>query len=186
MAPRLQNWALASIDRATSALEPSRFGQVETGAAECKGSRVTLLRSVPIALFALVFALFACKEDDPTPNNGVNDVRGACLIRASWTAPRAPNCATCKAVVVGEDCGCEALKEFAGRCGAQERAKREEPSCAPSLDDCVRACGTDCECADGCYGAAAACKPLAAAVDGCVADVCAQWCTAEAGAPDGG
>lgn len=136
--------------------------------------------------FLLSVSLVACKQDDPPHGNGVNDVRGACLLRASWTAPLAEKCAQCRSVASLEDCGCEALKDFGAKCVVQGRAKRAEPTCTPAIDDCVLACGSDCGCADACYASAPACKGVAAAQDGCVADVCASYCNADGGIAGGG
>jgi hypothetical protein len=148
-----------------------------------------LLRTSAFAVPFFTFVLACSSESSPALDNGVNDVKGACLIRASWTAPLADRCEQCRAVASLEDCGCEALRDFGAKCVVQGRAKRAEPTCTPAIDDCVLACGTDCNCADACYANAPACKSAAAAEQGCIADVCSVYCTAEAGAPgaaDGG
>lgn len=125
----------------------------------------------------------ACSSDDEPPlDNGVNDVALACQQRASYTDPQGEKCVQCLTVAALENCKCEAFEGFGGACEEQGVARRAEPTCTTSIDDCRRACAaTDCACIDGCYAGADACKRRQAAEDGCVAKVCEKFCTADAG-----
>lgn len=128
-------------------------------------------------LTSLGVSLLACDDDDDDgPNNGVDDVKAACEIRATWTAPTSNRCLSCMAVAPQAPCGCEAFEGFDGVCHAQGQAVRAEPSCTESITTCVRDCASDCACVDGCYAAAEACKKVNAALDGCVADACSAYC----------
>lgn len=132
----------------------------------------------------LVFLAFAsCSpKKDPPPDDGVNDVKAACLIRTSWSNPTGITCTLCVASAPFAPCGCESEKDFGGACQQQGDARRSEPSCTPDLLDCRARCNDDCNCVDACYINAPKCKPLVAAEDGCVADVCARYCNG----PDAG
>lgn len=133
---------------------------------------------------ALVCVLLAaCSSDkEPPPNNGVDDVKGACQIRAAWKTPTADKCSLCVASAPLADCGCEATHPFAALCLKQSQARHAEPSCTPDLLDCRAKCDDDCTCIDNCYAKAPACKSLVAAEDGCIADVCTPYCNG----PDAG
>jgi hypothetical protein len=130
-----------------------------------------------VASVASVVALLACSDDGPPPRNGVNDVFKACQIRAAWTKPTAENCLNCVAAAPSPKCNCESFKEFGGICLDQENGRRSEPSCNDANDTCSRTCPkTDCACIENCYAQAPACKQVIAARDGCIADVCTQYC----------
>ena len=131
-----------------------------------------------VILGILLGAVAACAPDhEPPVNNGVDDVRHACEIRASWLHAEAVKCVNCVAAAPSPACDCEAFKEFGGLCKNQEDARRAEPSCNDANDLCSRTCAkTDCACVEGCYAQAEACKRVIAARDGCVADVCTQYC----------
>lgn len=133
------------------------------------------LASVTTALAALL-VFTACSSDDEAPRNGVNDVRAACQIRVAWKNPSAEKCVNCVAAAPSPQCDCEAFKEFAGLCKDQDDARRSEPSCTSAMEDCARACKNDCGCVEGCYAQAAACKRIIDGRDGCVVDVCSQYC----------
>jgi len=134
--------------------------------------------SLPLiaALAVSLVVLGACSADPP-PRNGVNDVKAACELRAKWTRPTTERCVACVAAAPIQGCDCEDYRDFAGFCQDQGNARRAEGTCTEALDDCVRACKTsDCPCIEACYGNAATCKTLSAARDGCVVDVCSQYC----------
>ena len=123
-------------------------------------------------------ALVACATDsEPERNNGVNDVRKACALRATWSKSATETCINCLSAAPLAKCDCDQFKEFGGLCELQEIARHAEPSCTSSLDDCVHVCPkTDCNCLVGCYAQAARCRQLSGARDGCVTDVCAPYC----------
>lgn len=117
----------------------------------------------------------ACSSSEP-PRNGVDDVLRACQIRAAWRNPMAEKCVNCQAAAPSPPCDCELFKEFGGLCEQQEDARRAEPSCSGAMEDCARACTNDCACVEACYAQAAACKRIIDGRDGCIADVCSQYC----------
>ncbi len=123
-------------------------------------------------------ALVACATDsEPDRNNGVNDVRKACEVRATWKRGATETCINCMAAAPSPKCDCESFKEFGGLCEIQEAERHAEPTCTSPLEDCTHTCAkTDCNCLEGCYAQAARCKQLAGARDGCVTAVCAQYC----------
>jgi hypothetical protein len=122
----------------------------------------------------LVFT--ACASSDDPPRNGVDDVRAACQIRVAWKNPNAEKCVSCVAAAPSPPCDCESFKEFAGLCKSQDDARRGEPSCNGAMEDCSRACKDDCACVEACYAQAAACKRVIDGRDGCIVDVCSQYC----------
>jgi hypothetical protein len=130
-------------------------------------------------LFAFVLALVAaCKSDDePEPNNGVNDVKAACEIRIGWARASEQECTDCLSTSRGPSCGCPAFpQEFVGKCADQGAAFGNERNC-DLVGECIGKCAkTDCGCIDACYNDRPACRPKAAALDGCVADVCDKYC----------
>jgi hypothetical protein len=137
--------------------------------------------SVGLVAVVVSSALFApaclSSDDAPPPRNGVNDVKRACEIRAGWTKPGNDKCVNCQVAAQSPSCDCEAFKDFASLCKDQDDARRAEPTCTVALDDCTKACNkTDCACIDGCYAQSERCKQLSAAKDGCIADVCTQYC----------
>jgi hypothetical protein len=141
------------------------------------------MKSSSVALLLLsLLPLASCSPKKDPPDNGVNDVKAACVIRTSWSNPTGDKCSLCKSAAPIANCGCEAEKDFGGACQSQGDARRAEPTCTPDLLDCRAHCNDDCNCIDNCYANAPKCKPLVAAEDGCVADVCAKFCNS----PDGG
>ncbi len=134
--------------------------------------RMTFSRARVAMAVATVVA--CCKDDEPKVGNGVNDVRLACDIRATWN--RSGNeCTLCEASVVSERCDCIELRDFSAACIDQANARRA--ACTGSVNDCVFACATtDCACIDACYVAGDACKAASAARDGCIAEACSSYC----------
>ena len=125
----------------------------------------------------LFLASTACSASpgDPPPTNGVNDVLQACRIRASWKSASATACNTCIGLATSPRCACTDA-DYAGKCSEQQSAKTKEPSCE-GTDTCVNTCDrSDCACVDRCYASKPACRTPAAAVDGCVAEVCDSFC----------
>lgn len=135
-------------------------------------------RSVAVSALSALFvalAVTACTTDEP--NNGVNDVKAACEIRATWKRVETEDCRNCMTAAPLVSCECESFKAFAGLCQEQGDARIREPSCNDAVEQCVTTCRkSDCACVEGCYARAEACKKASAARDGCVADVCAQYC----------
>lgn len=108
---------------------------------------------------------------------GVDDVRKAYEVRRSWKNPTSELCIRCQSAAPLADCGCEAFAGFGGKCVQRQDAMKSEPSCTSDLTVCVKTCSvTDCDCIDTCYAKAAACRTLAGARDGCVAEICATYC----------
>lgn len=138
--------------------------------------RSNLVVAAALCLTGSAVVACAAKHEDE-PRNGVNDVRQACLIRASWANTTRDKCINCRASATSPTCECEAFKEFAGQCYSQDQARLAEASCTGAIKDCAHNCPEkDCGCVEACYASAEACKRVAAATDGCVTDVCAQYC----------
>lgn len=131
--------------------------------------------SVSMIVVAAVI-LGACGKDDEATSNGVNDVRKACEIRATWRNLSAEKCGLCQAAAPRPPCGCESFSGFDGVCAAQGDARRAEPSCSEVFDRCEIGCASNCACIENCYATAQACKRVSAARDGCVAEACASYC----------
>ncbi len=130
-----------------------------------------------VALELLTVGGVACSASSSTsaPNNGVNDVVKACQLRAPWTSRSSSACTTCVGYASAPRCAC-ADKDFAGKCSDQVAAKNKEATC-DGTDACAGKCApTDCPCVDACYAGKAACRTLASAADGCVADTCDAYC----------
>ncbi|CAN5913410.1 hypothetical protein BH11MYX4_BH11MYX4_17010 [soil metagenome] len=126
---------------------------------------------------ALAIGIAACSPKEDAQNNGVDDVKAACQIRAGWPNAEADKCKNCLASAAQPACDCELFKEFGGKCHSQNVARQSEPDCTDPVLDCTYKCPkNDCACLDACYATAAKCKSAAAAVDGCVTDVCAPYC----------
>ncbi len=126
--------------------------------------------SLGAALASLV-VLAACNG-----SRGVDDVKKACEIRVGWTQAGSDACTTCQiSAYTSRDCDCK-KDDNRGLCNDEIVARNGEPDCAYTIDQCVTACQTDCECVDACYASHAKCKPLQAAYDGCLADVCDDAC----------
>ena len=121
----------------------------------------------------------ACSSDAPamaaTNSNGVNDVAAACGIRATWTHALSDPCTLCRGLATTPYCSCFGNDESA-KCEVQQNAKTAEKSCADAVNVCVGDCHENCGCIDACYEKAPACRVKAAAVDGCVVDVCDKAC----------
>ena len=119
----------------------------------------------------------ACKEDEPEPRNGVNSVRLACDIRTAWARSDDQECIDCLSISRAPKCGCpEFSQEYAGACGDQGTAFGNERNC-DLVGECTGKCPkTDCACLDACYNDRPACRPRAAALDGCTTDVCDKYC----------
>ena len=131
-----------------------------------------------LVLTILLFALVgACSPKADPPRNGVDDIRKACEIRTTWLNPTNQKCVNCQAAAPSPACDCELFKEFGGLCKSQDDARRAEPTCTDAMDQCTKHCPmNDCACVENCYAQAPTCKNLIAARDGCVVDVCTQYC----------
>jgi hypothetical protein len=132
---------------------------------------------VPLLFVAGLVVVTACGDDAPAPNNGVNDVRKACEIRTGWSKLSAQECIDCLSIAPTPKCDCPAFQqEFAAKCADQGAALGNERNC-DLVGECVGKCAkTDCGCIDACYDDRAACRPKAAALDGCTTDVCDKYC----------
>ena len=136
-----------------------------------------MLRPFLWLLSALLLASCADEEAPPEPLvTGVNDVRAACEIQASWKNLNSSMCAACRAASVLPPCGCPYVDQFGARCSAQAESRRSHAECTAALDDCVSGCEGDCGCVDGCYASAAGCRAATSARDGCVVEICAEYC----------
>lgn len=126
-------------------------------------------------LLALGLACGCTSEDEgPKNGNGVNDVRLACEIRTKWNRSN-EECGLCEAGVISPRCECSELKDFSALCIDQQNARKQ--ACAESVEYCISACDrSNCDCIDGCYANAEACKKAAAARDGCITDACESYC----------
>lgn len=115
-----------------------------------------------------------CSSDPPKNGNGVNDVRKACEIRATWVRSN-NDCSLCESAAISPRCECSALVDVSAACVDQGNARRS--ACPENLDaDCVFKCDrTDCACIDACYSDAK-CREATAARDGCVAETCTPKC----------
>ncbi len=131
-------------------------------------------------LFLIGFSACASSSSSsaPTNGNGVDDVKKACEIRTSWTKRNANTCVECQSFAPIAKCNCPSFANatYMGQCQAQGETKSHEAECDTQLDDCVHTCQDDCGCIDGCYAGKDKCRAAAAAVDGCVAEVCASYC----------
>lgn len=136
-------------------------------------------KSVVLASFSFVLLVVAaCGGDDPPPpNNGVNDVKMACEIRTAWSKTAQQECIDCLAISKTPKCDCPLFQQdFAAKCADQGTAIGNERAC-DFVGDCTSKCAAgDCACVDACYNDRAACRPKAAALDGCQADVCDKYC----------
>jgi hypothetical protein len=116
----------------------------------------------------------ACGEDDkPQASNGVNDVRKACDLRATWNRT-GTQCSVCESAAVSPRCECSELAAFSATC--IEQADARKPLCNASIEECVNTCLRDCDCIEKCYANDAACKSASAARDGCVTEACGPHC----------
>jgi hypothetical protein len=117
-------------------------------------------------------------DDDSSKNSaqivGVNDVAQACAITSAWTKTAEKACTDCRSISRAPKCDCLTLP-YGGKCDEPQKAMNAEPSC-DGVDGCISSCAkTDCACIEACTEGKA-CRKLAAARDGCVADVCDQYC----------
>ena len=120
----------------------------------------------------------ACKSSERAPNNGVNDVRKACEARLSWKGATTLRCSYCLAAAANPPCACSSRRDFSGRCEKQQSLRSAEPSCE-GVEECrFRCAAADCGCVEACYAKKEACRAVASALDGCIADVCAAECSA--------
>jgi hypothetical protein len=136
------------------------------------------MRLVVVSVLALgMLATAGCSPKASPANNGVNDVKKACEIRATWQNKPAKKCVDCLAAAPSPKCACEEFVGFSGLCEDQGTAWRTEPACTDAINQCPYKCAeTDCACIDACYAASETCRNVTAAKDGCVADACAQYC----------
>ncbi len=130
-------------------------------------------------LLSLILLSVGCSSSPATTTtNGVNDVLKACQIRATWTSTSSTPCNNCVGISTTPPCACSP-EDYAGKCNEQAAAKNKEPTCDGTLA-CVGKCAgppnADCACVDACYAGKATCRALASAADGCVAEICAQYC----------
>lgn len=136
-----------------------------------------MTRSFFFLLSGSIAVVVACGNDEPAPNNGVNDVKAACEIRTQWSKRSSQECIDCLSISRAPKCDCpEFQQEFAAKCADQGAAFGNERNC-DLVGECTGKCAlTDCACLDACYADRAACRPKAAAVDGCTTDVCDKYC----------
>ncbi len=107
--------------------------------------------------------------------DGVNDVNKACVIRTGWTQSNSAACSRCTGLSTSGRCPCSD-KDYEGACAAQEQGIANEPGCV-NAHSCETSCKLgDCACADACYAGKDACRPKAAALDGCLAEICDSYC----------
>ena len=138
-----------------------------------------MLRFPMLVLSGSFLLLAACSSDDeadPVGGNGVNDVGQACAIQATWTRSTATSCYECLGYASTPKCDCPATAKYGGMCAAQQQARNDEPECQ-GTGQCVFACAAgDCACVDDCYAGTDACRVRAAALDGCLTEVCEEAC----------
>jgi hypothetical protein len=134
--------------------------------------------------FALAGLVVACSSSS-SPNTGTNvgnlgtdgvdDVVKACQIRAGWVHINTSLCGECTGLTTAPRCSCS-HDDFAGACNTRQAAFTNEPTC-DGVVECVYNCKQgDCACVDACYVGKDKCRPLGAALDGCVAEQCADSC----------
>jgi hypothetical protein len=108
----------------------------------------------------------------------VNDVKKACEIRLSWKGATTSRCTYCLAAAANPPCSCSEKEPFAGKCETQQSRRSQESSCG-DVEECRFKCSaSDCSCLEACYAQKDACRAAAAALDGCVAEICAAECEA--------
>ncbi len=135
-------------------------------------ARLARLGRVP--LLAAVLVACASSSTPTSSGNGVNDVRKACEIRATWSRAGGSACLTCMGIATTPKCSCSD-PAVSGKCSEQQEAKNAEASCAGTTDCTSKCAPTDCACIDACY-AGKACRTFASAVDGCAASICDGQC----------
>jgi hypothetical protein len=107
--------------------------------------------------------------------NGVDDVKAACTIRASWTHSAESGCRDCILYSPVAPCSCSSDPNL-GKCETQSQAQQHEADCTTALAVCVTDCITNCSCIDACYAGHDACRTVAAALDGCLVAACDSVC----------
>ncbi len=135
------------------------------------------VRSIFSAASVFLFFL-ACSpsNDDAAPVVGVNDVKKACEIRVTWKNNETDKCRNCISIATNPECTCsDAQRAYAAKCNDHHLKRASEPSCQ-EVDKCITGCNSDCACVDSCYAGKDTCRPLANALDGCVAEVCDPEC----------
>lgn len=129
------------------------------------------LLGAPVAAVAAAIALAAvvaaCGSARPT-------VRQSCERRDLWLNGTTQACLVCLADAARARCDCD-TSPVAGACAAQAGAVSRAPDCSGTAQ-CASTCAGDCACEDACYAAHEACRPLAADLDACVAQVCDERC----------
>ncbi|HEY8079907.1 MAG TPA: hypothetical protein VIF62_37505 [Labilithrix sp.] len=132
-----------------------------------------------LAAFVAAAIAVACSSSSGdtrvASTNGVNDVLEACQIRLAWTNASTSACTNCLGLAIAPACDCDRDKSYDAVCNGQQSAKAAEPTCMDA-DACVSTCKTDCNCIDHCYDGKDACRPKAAALAGCLADICDPQC----------
>lgn len=137
-----------------------------------------VVKSVSLVLPLISLAVAACSSSGSSSSsttNGVDDVKRACEVRATWKSAQTTACTDCISYATTPRCECTDL-DYAGKCSEQKKAVDAEPTCA-GVESCVGACArSDCACADTCYAGKGACRSVASAANGCVAEICATHC----------
>jgi len=136
-----------------------------------------LYRALP-ALLALSAVVAACGGDDTVfVTNGSNDLRKACDVRLGWKRNKEVKCLECLITAPLATCNCTVSAPYVGKCAQQLELKRASPNCDDALERCVTSCGqNNCGCIDTCYSTRLECKSRAAALEGCVSEVCSAVC----------
>ena len=119
----------------------------------------------------------AIHHDVNSVSNGVNDLRKACDIRLGWTQTKTVDCQQCLATAQIATCNCTVSATYVGKCAQQLALKRASADCDDALERCVGSCAqSNCGCIDTCYSSRAECKVRAAALEGCITEVCSTVC----------
>lgn len=132
--------------------------------------------SIATLLLSFAVVVGACTEDEPPPAiTGVNDVVKACGIRAQWTRLSSLECNECVGISTTPLCDCTARKDYAAKCHEHQLKRNKEAACE-GVGTCTLNCREDCNCVEQCFAGHEACRPIASALDGCVAEVCDPHC----------
>lgn len=135
---------------------------------------VSKLVALAVTASALAASSAACGGKDG--GTGVNDVKLACEARSAWTKADSQACRDCQiSAYTSDECDCK-RDEYRALCHQHLVTRNAEADCVYEIDECVSACKGDCACADACFDNHGKCKPLQAAYDGCLADVCEDVC----------
>ncbi len=134
-------------------------------------SRLILFCFVVIA--AVVPGACKCADSDSTsPRTTV----AICQQRASWANRLSSKCTKCVSLAPAPK-GCKSFdKVYLAQCADQQRAKLDGKSCEPVFRCSYKCKRKDCDCVARCFEGHDKCDRLAAAVDGCVAEVCEPFC----------